>query len=231
MGTVRVEDLVGELGVSIATVRRDLQHLENQGLLSRVFGGAKLAAETSFAPRAQAHVMEKHRIAERAAERVSAGETVALETGTTVLAVAGLLDVSGLAVVTNSVDVLLSAQARSGTKILLTGGAFDANSRSMYGPLVERFYTEHQVDRLFIGAGSISDEGIRDSNIDALGAKRAAISAARDIVVVADSSKFRRTALAQVAAWSEISTFVTDSGAPAEVLERIRAAGVEVVVA
>jgi DeoR/GlpR family transcriptional regulator of sugar metabolism len=230
-GSVRVEELVGGLGVSTATVRRDLQQLENQGLLIRVFGGAKLAAETLFAPRAQAHVMEKRRIAERAAQLVRPGETVAMETGTSVLAVASVLDVPGLAIVTNSIDVPLVAHGRADLKVILTGGEFEPTIRSMHGALVERFYAEHQVDRLFIGAGSLGAEGIRDSNLGALGAKRAAIAAARQITVVADSSKFRRTALALVSEWRHVTTLVTDNGAPRAALDTIREAGVEVIVA
>ncbi|MCW2953839.1 MAG: DeoR/GlpR transcriptional regulator [Conexibacter sp.] len=228
---MRVESLVETLGVSTATVRRDLQQLDNQGLLTRVFGGARLVTETSFAPRAQAHVTEKARIAKRAAALVAPGETIAMETGTTVLAVASGLDVSGLTVVTNSVDVLLATQPRTDIKVLLTGGAFEPTIRSLYGPLVERFYAEHQVDRLFIGAGSVSREGLRDSNIEAIGAKRAAIASARRTVVVADSSKFELTALTLVAPWSQITTLVTDAGAPEAELDAVRAAGVEVIVA
>jgi DeoR/GlpR family transcriptional regulator of sugar metabolism len=229
-GSVRVDELVDDLGVSVATVRRDLQQLENQGLLVRVFGGAKLAADTAFAPRAQAHVMEKRRIAERAAHLVGDGETIALETGTTVLAVASVLDAPGVSIVTNSIDVPLAAR-RPDVRVVVTGGTFEPDVRSMSGPLVERFYADHKVDMLFIGAGSLGEDALRDSNLGALGAKRAAIAAARRVTVVADSSKFRRTALAVVAPWSDITTLVTDGGAPPAALDAIREAGVEVLVA
>jgi DeoR/GlpR family transcriptional regulator of sugar metabolism len=211
-------------------VRRDLQRLETEGRLDRVFGGAKLPAETSFAPRARARVQQKRRIAARAAALARPGETIALETGTTVLAVAAALQAPNLAIVTNSIDVL-ATQLRSDLRVVITGGAFDPNIRSLHGPLVERFYADHHVDRLFIGAGSMDETGLRDSNLEALEAKRAAIRASRETVVVADSAKFELNALALVAPWSDITTFVTDAEAPEAALQAIAAQGVEVLVA
>jgi DeoR family transcriptional regulator, fructose operon transcriptional repressor len=230
-GTARVDELANELGVSVVTIRRDLQHLENQGLLNRVFGGAVSTAEMSYAPRSQAHVAEKSRIAKRAAALVAPGETVALETGTTVVAVAGALRASSLAIVTNSVDALLALQGRPDVTVVMTGGTFDVNTRCMYGGLVERFYADYKVDKLFIGAGSLGLDGLRDSNIHALESKRAAIAAAQNVIVVADSSKLQVNALALVCEWGQVSTLVTDASAPAESLSRIRAAGVDVLTA
>jgi DeoR/GlpR family transcriptional regulator of sugar metabolism len=230
-GTARVEELAADLGVSVATIRRDLQHLENQGLLSRVFGGAMGVPDTAFAPRAQARVSDKGRIAKQAGALVSAGETIALETGTTVLAVATALQAPGVAIVTNSVDVLLATQRRTDMRVVVTGGTFDPNTRCMYGGLPEAFYANHHVDKLFIGAGSLDVDGLRDSNIDALAAKRAAISAAHEVIVVADSSKFQFNALTLVSAWDRIATLVTDADAPRDILDQIGAQDVRIIIA
>lgn len=230
-GTARVDQLAADLSVSIATIRRDLQYLDEHGLLNRVHGGATPSPAVAFAPRSHAQVDEKTRIARVAAELLRTGETVAFETGTTVLAVMQNIQVQGLSIVTNSVDVVLAAQGRNDARLVVTGGTFDPHSHSMYGGLTERFYADHQVDKLVIGAGSVNSDGLRDSNIDALAAKRAAIAAAHQVVLVADSSKFQLTALALVCSWNEIDTLVTDAGAPADVLDAVRSAGTTVIVA
>jgi DeoR/GlpR family transcriptional regulator of sugar metabolism len=103
--------------------------------------------------------------------------------------------------------------------------------RALHGPLVERFYAEHRVDRLFLGAGSVGVEGVRSSYLESIGAKRAAIAAAQATVVVADSSKFARRSLVVVTDWSAVSALVTDDQAPPAVLEAIRRQGVEVITA
>jgi DeoR/GlpR family transcriptional regulator of sugar metabolism len=229
--TARAEDLATRLGVSVATVRRDLQYLESTGRINRVFGGAKATADTAWAPRAQSHVPEKRRIAAEAAKLAAHGETIALETGTTVLATANALTATGLTLVTNSVDVLIATQNRHDLKVVLSGGAFDPVIRALHGPLVERFYADHKVDRLFLGAGSLSADGVRDSYLESVSSKQAAIAAASTTVVVADSSKFAHAALAEVTGWSAVSTLVTDDGAPGALLDAIREQGVEVITA
>lgn len=228
----RVDDLARVMDVSVATVRRDLRSLEDRGLVTRVFGGAVIADVLPYVPRAQAQVDAKRRIAERAASFVSPGETVALDTGTTVVAVATRLrTVKGIVVTTNSIDAMLQFDRTAEGTAVLIGGVFDDVTRSVAGPLVEAFYRTHRVDKLFIGAGSIGADGIRDSNVSALEAKQAAISAASQTIVVADHTKFERSALVLVADWSLIKALVTDRDAPAEVLEKVRACGVDVIVA
>jgi DeoR/GlpR family transcriptional regulator of sugar metabolism len=230
---VRVEALADELGVSVATVRRDLKQLETQGVVNRLFGGASaVAPELSFTPRSQSNVSEKARIARVAAALVHSGETVALDTGTTVVAVASALRTTpNVAVVTNSTDAMLAMQGVPDQRLVLTGGIFDPVTRSLHGPLVQSFYSDYQADKLFIGAGSVSVAGLRDSNLAAFPAKRAAIAAATQTIVVADSSKFRRSALALVIDWTRVGVLVTDDRAPSEPLEEIRAQGVEVILA
>jgi DeoR/GlpR family transcriptional regulator of sugar metabolism len=229
--SVHAADLAARLDVSVATVRRDLQHLDRAGHVDRVLGGAKVAAETAWAPRAQSHLREKRRIGEAAAKLAAPGDTIALETGTTVLAVATALGTPGLTLVTNSVDVLIATQRNRDVRVVLSGGAFDPVIRALHGPIVERFYAEHRVDRLFLGAGSLDAEGVRDSFLEAIGGKRAAIAAAHTTVVVADSSKFVHSALVNLTGWSAVATLVTDDGAPAAVLDAIREQGVEVITA
>jgi DeoR/GlpR family transcriptional regulator of sugar metabolism len=229
-GVVSVEALASRLGVSLATIRRDLQHLGNQGVLNRVHGGASIGV-MPFASRAQAQVPEKTRIANLAASLPQPGESIAFEGGTTVLAVMSHVQVTGVAVVTNSIDVVMAAQGRPGMRVIVSGGTYDPGTHSMYGQLTESFFRDHRVDRLFIGAGSLGPEGLRDSNMDAIAAKRAAIESAREVVVVADSSKFQLNALALVCSWDRVQRLVTDRGADVATLAALRETGVEVLIA
>lgn len=231
-GVVRVDQLARVMDVSVATVRRDLRQLEDRGLVTRVFGGAVIPEDLSYVPRAQAQVDDKRRIADRAASLVSPGETVALDTGTTVVAVAAQLrTIKGIVVATNSIDALLEFDGAAEVTALSIGGVFEYVTRSLSGPIVEAFYRTHRVDKFFIGAGSIGPDGLRDSNVSALEAKRAAISAASQTIVVADHTKFGRSALVLVADWPSVKVLVTDRDAPAEVVEAVRARGVEVILA
>jgi DeoR family fructose operon transcriptional repressor len=231
-GVVRVDQLARVMDVSVATVRRDLRQLEDRGLVSRVFGGAVVAEDLAYVPRTHVQVEEKRRIADRAASLVSSGETVALDTGTTVTAVAARLKtLKGIVVTTNSIDAVLAFEGAAEVTALMTGGVFEQVTRSLSGPLVEAFYRTHRVDKLFIGAGSVSPDGLRDSNVSALEAKRAAISAASQTIVVADHTKFERTALALVCGWSSVKVLVTDRDAPFDIVAAVRAHGVDVIVA
>ena len=231
-GIVRVDSLSREFAVSPATIRRDLLQLEREGLATRVFGGAVPSDDLAYVARTQVHTEQKQRIADRAAALVSPGETIALDPGTTVVAVAERLRVAGaLTVATNSVAALLVLEGAPEITTIVTGGVFDSVTRSLSGPLVERFYETHRVDKLFIGAGSVGADGLRDSNVAALGAKRAAIASAVQTIVVADHSKFERNALVLVADWSAVTALVTDREPPPDILAIATAHGVQVWVA
>jgi DeoR/GlpR family transcriptional regulator of sugar metabolism len=230
-GFASVGRLAEELGVSESTIRRELHELREQGLLNRVFGGAlPNSDDLSFTPRTYAFVEEKRRIGQRAAELVSPGDTLILETGTTVLAVADALHtVPNIDIVTSSIDVVVNLQSAANARIVLAGGTFDRHTHTLLGPETERFYADARADKLFIGVGSISSEGLRDSNINAFAVKRAAISAAACVIVVADHSKFSRGALATVADWQQVDVLVTDTAAPANQLANIEKFDVRII--
>ncbi len=231
-GVVRVDSLSREFAVSPATIRRDLLRLEREGLATRVFGGAVPSDVVAYGARTQVYSDEKQRIADRAAALVSPGETIALDPGTTVVAVAERLRGAGaLTVATNSVAALLVLEGAPEITTIVTGGVYDSVTRSLSGPLVERFYEAHRVDKLFIGAGSVGADGLRDSNVAAMGSKRAAIASATQTIVVADHSKFERNALVLIADWSAITALVTDREPPHDILEIAMAHGVRVWVA
>lgn len=219
-GTVRVSDLVRLLGVSDMTVRRDLQQLQRDGLLAKVHGGATAVTEPAsleltFEVKSRLRLAEKEAIARRAAELVRPGSAIAVSAGTTTHAFARhLVTIPGLTVVTNSVWVsdVLHRSGTEGTNVLLTGG-MRTPSDALVGPLAVSAVASLHLDAFFLGVhGMEPTAGFSTPNLLEAEINRALVRAARNLVVLADSSKWGIVGLSSIAALGEADTLVTDSG-------------------
>ncbi len=239
-GGVRVNELTRKLGVSDMTVRRDLDALARQGVLEKVHGGAVPVIEASthepgFEAKSGLELTAKEDIARTAAALVTPGTAIALSGGTTTFALAHhLLDVPDLTVVTNSVrvaDVFHSAQRTVGQRqgaatVVLTGGV-RTPSDSLVGPVADRAIGELHFDLLFLGVHGISIEaGLSTPNLAEAETNRRLVRSARQVVVVADHTKWGTVGLSSFAALTQVDTLVTDRGLPAqaraEVAEQLR---------
>ncbi len=238
-GKVSVEALTEELGVSAPTVRADLGVLESRRLLRRTHGGA-IALETTlyeppYAARERARQREKARIGAVAAARVRDHETVLLDAGTTTHEVAVYLKARrGLTVVTNSLEAAweLMDAPPGHVETIVIGGAVHAHRRATLGPLAAEFLGRIQVDRAFVGVnGAHAEAGWTVVDFDAAQVKRAMMARAREVVIVADSSKMGAAAFASVGPLALAHILVTDAPPDAALSEAFSAAGVEVVVA
>ncbi|MET9884418.1 DeoR/GlpR family DNA-binding transcription regulator [Streptomyces sp. NPDC006430] len=227
-GAVRVAELVGELGVSDMTVRRDLDALERSGAVKKVHGGAVLASgaamdEPRFEAKSGLESAAKAAVADAAAALVEPGSVVAVSAGTTAFAVASrLLEVPGLTVVTNSLpvaDLLRGAEEQYGAaapSLLLTGGA-PTRSAALVGPLADQSIKALHVDLLVLGAHGVSEEaGLTTPNLAESQTNRALIGSARRLVVVADHTKWGVIGLSRFASLGEVDVFVTDDGLGAQ---------------
>ncbi len=223
-GAVKVSDLVERLGVSDMTIRRDIAHLARRGLLARVHGGAtaisgRSADEPGFAAKSGLQTAEKAAIAVAAAELVQAGDSVALSGGTTTHAVAlALLRVPDLTVVTNSVPVaeVLHASPRDDRTVVLTGGV-RTPSDALVGPVAVAALRTLHVDWLFLGVHGIDERaGCTTPNLVEAETNRALIAAAREVVVVADHTKWGVVGLSSMARLDEVDVLVTDAGLDSE---------------
>ncbi|WP_091342176.1 DeoR/GlpR family DNA-binding transcription regulator [Micromonospora rhizosphaerae] len=232
-GSVDVADLALDLGVSEATVRRDLRALANQRLLERAHGGA-VSGATELPVRyrsGQAHA-EKLRIARAAAERVAEGDVVALTGGTTTLEVARCLAYRGeVSVVTNALNIGAELAVRPNVKLIMTGGVARGVSYELVGPLADATLDKINIDIAFVGVDGIErNAGLTTQNETEAATNRVLIERSRKAIVVADSSKLGRVVFAGIAPVSAISELITDAGAdPAEV-DRLRTAGLTVTV-
>ena len=221
-GGARVSELVGLLGVSEMTVRRDIATLAGRGLVARVHGGAtaldgRSADEPGFLAKSAMALAEKAAIAQLAAGLVGPGDSVALSGGTTTYAVAqALTGVPELTVVTNSLPAarLLHESSREDRTVVLTGGV-RTPSDALVGPVAVGALRGLHVDWLFLGVHGIDEHaGLTTPNIVECETNRALMASARQVVVVADASKWRVVGLSTIAPLGEVDVLVTDSGLP-----------------
>lgn len=234
-GTVGVSALSDDLQVSEATIRRDLEALEREGLLRRTHGGAILldAATQELSVRQKATLLseEKRRIGAAAAALLEDGDTIALSGGTTTLQVArSIRHGTNLTVVTNAVNVVLELAKRPGITVVSTGGRLRPNTLELVGPLAEQTLREIFVDKAIIGVNGLTpEEGLTTHDELEAVISRIMIRAARRVIVVADHTKLRRVAFARMGEIDQAQTLITDAAADPEALAALRRAGVEVV--
>jgi DeoR family transcriptional regulator, aga operon transcriptional repressor len=231
-GSVSVRELTESLGASSATVRRDLQLLEEQKLLSRSHGGAVgsgVIYELPVRYRGGQHAEEKSRIADAAAERIADAQTVGLTGGTTTTEVARRLRERTLTVVTNAVNIASELVISETIRLVVTGGVARSQSYELIGPLAERSLEGLNVDVMFLGVDGVNASGLTTHDEIEAQTDRKMVERAARVIVVCDSSKIGRSALSSICAVSEIDELITDLDAPAEQLKALRTAGVEVV--
>jgi DeoR/GlpR family transcriptional regulator of sugar metabolism len=219
-GGVRVADLARELGVSDMTVRRDLEILDNRGLIEKVHGGATARPgsalfEPGFAAKSSLQESEKEAIADAAFGLVVPGTAIGISAGTTTYALARrLVDVAGLTVVTNSVPVadVLHRASRADQTIILTGGV-RTPSDALVGPFAVAALRTIHLDQVFLGVhGMDPRSGFTTPNVLEADTDRALAAAGRRLIVVADSSKWGVIGISSIARLDEADTLVTDAG-------------------
>ena len=231
-GSVSVRELAVTLGASSATVRRDLELLEDQKLLSRSHGGAVrngLLYELPVRYRGGQQAQEKGRIADAAAERIAGAQTVGLSGGTTTTEVARRLRDRELTVVTNAVNIASELVISETIRLVVTGGVARPQSYELIGPLAERTLDGLNIDVLFLGVDGITASGVTTHDEVEAQTDRKLVERSARVVVVGDSSKIGRSALSSICALSEIDELITDLAAPADELDALGEAGVEVI--
>lgn len=230
---VDVATLCARLETSEATVRRDLIALEKAGALRRVHGGA-LALETrehhrpDFAWLSEHMPDEKRRIAKMTAGLIEDGQTLILDGGSTVAAVARELVPRTLHVVTNSLPIADTFRDSPGIDVTLTGGYLDARFGVMLGPLCEQMLAGLNADAAIMGIGGVTERGFANNNELVVGSERRMIEVSRKVIIVADHTKFGRAAMLPLAPLDVADVVVTDDGLAPEHQQRLRDHGVDV---
>jgi DeoR family transcriptional regulator, fructose operon transcriptional repressor len=216
---VDLETLCREFDTSESSVRRDLDLLERAGMLRRVYGGAVpvqplpgRAPDRAFDYAAESVRLssEKERIARLTAALIEDGETVILDGGSTVAAVARELAARPLHIVTNSLPIAESLESLRNIELTLTGGTFDPRLRVMLGPFCEQMLSAIRADTLVMGVGSVSEAGFSNNNTLVVGSEQKMIEVASRVIIVADHTKFGRGGMIPIAPLSAAHVVVSD---------------------
>lgn len=215
-GRVTVEDLAARLEVTPQTIRKDLNELCEQHLLTRVHGGAVLTSGVQnfgYDARRAIAQAEKDAIGQAAAALIPDNASLFINIGTTTEAVArALLRHSGLMVITNNLNVASLMHPYRQIEVVIAGGVVRGSDGGIIGEAAVDFIRQFKVDYAVIGVSAIDEEGaLLDYDYREVRVAQAIISNARHVVLVADQTKFERTAPVRVGHLSQVDTFVTDA--------------------
>jgi len=214
-GFMKLSDLVEAVGVSESTIRRDLEILEEQGLVKRTYGGAVFIKDTSrqklaFADREMTAAVEKRAIAKAAAGRIPENQTVILNGGTTCYEVARALAGRHLSVVTNSVPIAGLLASQLDPEVVFIGGYVYPRTGVALGSTALAQLGRLRAPRLVLSCAGVTAQGVSNVNQMMAEVERKMMEVAEEVILVADHTKFGIHGLAAVCALSEIDVIVTD---------------------
>lgn len=236
-GESQIDQLAQELGVSEMTIRRDLQALAEEGKVIRTHGGATLGERVSFEfeflKKAEQNQAAKEAIAKCAVTKVEEGQSVLLDSGTTTLALANeLRSKQKLTVVTTSLPIASRLQFCQQIEVLLLGGYVRASSPDLAGALTEANLESLYADIAFVGAAGIDRKGaVYQQSPEVARMLTKMVKSAKQVFVVADNSKFDKTALCRCGRLQDWAGLITDQGADKAVIAALSKKGVQVTIA
>jgi len=214
-GRVAVEDLAQRFGVTLQTIRRDLSDLAEAGLLDRVHGGAvarKGVVNIAYDQRRRMNEAAKAAIARACAAAIPDNCSLILNIGTTTEAVAReLLAHRNITVITNNMNVANTLLSNPGCEVMLAGGTLRRSDGGLVGDLTQGFLTQFKVDFAVIGCSALDADGdMLDFDMAEVRVSRAILQRSRQAFLVADASKFDRSAPGLIGSLSQIDRFFTD---------------------
>ena len=241
-GQVTVSELAERFKVSMDTVRRDLDELDQAGTILRTHGGAVSPSlvprtDTGIDVRSRLHSGEKDVIGRLAAELVVGDSTLMVNGGTTTLSLAKYLPArAGLRIITNNLHLPAALPAGAAEEIFVVGGPVRLSAQATTGPLSSAFGLDRandfdvRCDLAFIGVGAVSaTEGYSTGNVSEAGLMREMMRRSDKVVVLADASKLGRSVFARIGTLDVAAVLVPDAAPPPELAAALEAAGVEVI--
>lgn len=235
-GQLHVEDLATRFGVTLQTVRRDLNDLADAGHLERVHGGAVLKAPQmalGYRERVALNAAAKDRIGRACAADIPEGATLVLNIGTTTESVArALMAHKGLTVVTNNMNVANILAANEACEVMLAGGRLRRSDGGLVGDLAREFISQFKPDIAVIGTSALDLDGdLLDYDVAEVTVSRAILAAARQVWLVADHTKIGLTAPARIGSLAQVQRLYTDRPLPDPLASRCQGWGCRVEVA
>lgn len=234
---MKAGDLAEQFDVSLETIRRDLTELEEIKLIRRVHGGAILYTEYGIEPdynfRTTENYNEKLQIGKKAAELVNDGDSIIIDIGTTSLELAKFLKgKKDLTVFTNSIKIAYELMTEKEISVILLGGNVRLGEGTTSGYWSEEMIDSFYADKLFLGVGAIMSEyGVMDYHIEETNLRRHFVKQAKQVIAMADYSKFGIKALNHVCKAEQIDYLITDEKADKKIIKELRELGVKIVIA
>ena len=232
-GFLQISDISKKIDISPITLRRDLAILESEGLFLRKRGGAvktfvNVSLELPYEIRRNQNDVEKKKIGEAAANLISNGSTIILDSGSTTYALSTFLrSKSRLVVVTNDLQIAVKLANYSNIQTICTGGYVRSNMFSLQGTGVVKFISDLKVDICFLGADAIEqDLSVSNVTYEEAAIKMAMIKAAKQVILMADSTKFKRSGFVKVCDLMQIDTVITDNRIAPDHLLALQQSGV-----
>lgn len=235
-GSMTVSQLSEEFGVAEITIRRDLDELSEAGVLERIWGGVRAktvsASEPPILQRQKEHTTEKQAIAQLASTLIEDGDVIGLYMGTTTLQLARVLakrSWTNLQVVTNGLPIVSELLRIPGIHLMCIAGVIDADEMAFSGALAEQVASTIHLQKLFIGCRGIDAASGVTNAIHAekeLGITRAFVRASREVILLADHSKFRQVYFMQTIPLAEIDVVVTDRRPPEDLVQAFEKNGI-----
>jgi len=236
-GSVQVNELVKQLGVSAVTIRNDLSTLEAQGLAIRNHGGAMPArtppTEHTVPQKDAINHDQKERIGVLAASLVKPGDNVIIDSGTTTISLARQLrDAQNVTVMTNGLNIAWELADAPGVDLILTGGLLRKQSLSIQGLQAEACLQSYSFDKLFLGVDGFDLKfGVTTHHEAEASLNHKMVERARKIIVLADASKFGCVSLHRIVQLNRVHTVITDAGISRENRDGLQSAGIELLIA
>jgi DeoR/GlpR family transcriptional regulator of sugar metabolism len=230
--TIRILDLVDELGVSYETIRRDLEEMSRNGLIDRTYGGAvarPFGCEPGWRERFDTMAQERERIAMLAARLIRKRAVIMIDAGSTVLYFARRLaaEAEDVAVITNCFAVAKALAGNPGITVLACPGRYDPHEGSVGGPDTIAFLGRFNADYCVISASGITAEGPNDAHSNSAAIKRAMLARCQHRILLTDHMKFDKPNLELVCPLSDINLVVADMTPPPPLKAALGRAGVE----
>jgi len=229
---ITVNELKKQFSVSDVTIRKDLNDLEKQNLLTRTHGGAIINDSVIDVPtiykRKVINKRIKEEIGEKAANFVEDGQTIMLDSGTTTFEVAKNLNKDDLLIISNSLEICNNLIQENGVDVIITGGRIDKENLSIHGKNSENLIKNYNADIFFMGLSALSlEKGFTTSEERTANIKRLMMDSAKKVIVVSDSSKFGKISFSSICDFDAIDLIITDNNIETEYIEAFNKADID----
>jgi len=229
---ITVNELKKHFSVSEVTIRKDLNNLEKQNLLTRTHGGAIINESVIDVPtiykRKVINKKIKAEIGKKAVDYVKSGQTIMLDSGTTTFEVSKNLNKKDLLVISNSLEICNNLIQTNGVNVIIAGGRIDKENLSIHGKSAENLIKKYNADIFFMGLSALSlEKGLTTSEERTANIKRLMMDSAKKVILVSDSSKFGKVSFSSICDFDAIDLIITDNNIETEYIEAFNKAGVD----